>query len=203
MMTRIPVSLRRSVVGLLCIVAVASSQVAEGAADDLTVVDGFLAHPLVLPDHDVAELAADGGAIYYVDLRSLPRDPVRLDARTPITVVGYQGERPDLIAAHMLKLREVPPPPPYERSSVDLRVIEGKIASMTRETLMLRTTTGGTVAVRIAGLSARLIAGEIVRVLGVLTGDNTFAANVLILQTSSRRDGDATRRDVDAKRGRE
>jgi hypothetical protein len=192
MMTRIQLPLRRSALALLCLAAVASNGAAEGAADDFKVIDGVLVQPLVLPDHDVAQIAADGGATYYVDLRSLPRDPVRLEARTPITVVGYQGERPDLISAHVLKLREVPPPPPHERGSVDLRVIEGKIASMTRETLMLRTTTG-MVPVRIGGLSARFIAGEIVRVLGVLAGDDTFAANALILQSPSGRDVDANK----------
>jgi hypothetical protein len=187
---------------VLCLAALVSSPVAVQAANDFKVIEGFLTHPLALPDHDVAEVATDAGVTYYVDLRALPRTPVRWDAQTPVTVVGYQGDRSELIYAHVLKPREVPPPPPHERRSVDLRVIEGKIASMTRETLMLRTTTG-MVPVRIAGLAARFIAGEIVRVLGVLGGDNTFAANVVILQSPVRHDAaltgrDASRRNVNA-----
>jgi len=193
MTMRIPVGVRRSVLTVLCLGVVVSSAAGAGAAEDFRVIEGFLAQPLVLPDDNVAQVAADGGRIYYVDLRSVPRASGRLETSTPITVVGYQGERPDMISAHVLKVREVPPPPPHERASVDLRVVEGKIASMTRDTLTLRTTTG-VVPVRIAGVSARFIAGEIVRVLGVLAGDNTFVAKALILQSSFRREGEASRR---------
>jgi hypothetical protein len=187
----IPLPFRRAVLTALCLAAVASGPAPARAADDFRVIDGFLAQPLVLPDASVAQIVADDGRTYYVDFRTLPRTPMRLESNTPVTIVGYQGERPDMIYAHVLKLREVAPPPPHERASVDLRVIEGKIASMTRDTLMLRTTSGN-VPVRIGGMTARFIAGEIVRVLGVLAGDDTFVAKALILQSPFRRDADVS-----------
>ena len=185
-----------SVLALLWLTAIASAAAAASASDGFRVLDGFLVQPIVLPDSAVAEVSADGGQTYYVDLRLLPRTPARLESGTPITVVGYQGERADMFYAHVLKVREVPPPPPADRASVDLRVIEGKIAARTTDTLTLRTSSG-TVAVRIAGMTARLIAGELVQVLGVLAGDNSFVAKALILRSPILRDADAARRGAD------
>jgi hypothetical protein len=187
MITLIRGRLGRSLLALLYIGTVLSPLAAEGAPGDLKVVDGVLSQPM-LPDDHIAEIAVDGGATYYVDLRAVIRDQVRLQARTAITVVGYEGDRPDVIAAHKLKVREVQPSAPVEHSSVDLRVIEGKVASMTREALTLRTTSGAIVMVGMAGSSARFLSGEVVRVLGVLGRDNTFTANVLILLSPLRSD---------------
>ena len=173
--------LGRSLLALLCIGTVISPLAAEGAADDLKVVDGVLGQPLLLPDDHIAEITTENGATYYVDLRALPRDPVRLHAQTAVTVVGYEGDRPDVIFAQKLKVRETPPRVPVGHSSVDLRVIEGKVASVTREALMVRTLNGAMVMVRIAGSSARFISGEVVRVLGVRGLDKTFTASVLIV----------------------
>jgi hypothetical protein len=185
-----------SVVALFWLIASASGAAAASASDDFRVLDGFLVQPIVVPDSAIAQVFTDDGQTYYVDLRLLPSTPARLESGTPITVVGYQGERADMISAHVLKVRELPPPPPIERASVDLRVIEGKIATMTRDTLMLRTSSG-TVAVRIAGMTARLIAGELVQVLGVLAGDDSFDAKALVVRSPIWRDADAGRRGAD------
>jgi hypothetical protein len=181
MMPLIRGRLGRSLPALLFLGTVVVPLAAEGAADDLKVVDGVLSQPLLLPDQHIAEIATESGATYYVDLRALPRNQVRLQAQTAVTVVGYEGDRPDVISAHTLKVRETPPPVPVGHSSVDLRVIEGKVASMTREALMLRTFNGAMVMVRVAGSSARFISGEMVRVLGVLGRDKTFTASALIV----------------------
>jgi len=193
---RIRVFSGASILALLCLAAMASGAAAASAADDFRVLDGFLIQPIVLPDSAVAEVSTDSGHTYYVDLRLLPRTAARLESGTPITVVGYQGERGDLFYAHVLKVRELPPPPPVDRASVDLRVIEGKIAARTTDTLTLRTSSG-TVAVRIAGMTARLIAGELVQVLGAIAGDNSFVAKALILRSPIWRDADAGRRGAD------
>jgi hypothetical protein len=194
MSVRIRLLFRSATLALLCLIAMASAAAAASAADDFRVLDGFLAQPVVFPDTAIAQVSADDGQTYYVDLRLLPRTPARLESGTPITVAGYHGERPDMIYAHVLKVRESAPPPP--RASVDLRVIEGKIAAMTGDTLTLRTSTG-TVFVRIAGVTARLIAGELVQVLGVLAGDDSFVAKALILGSPIRRDANAGRRGAD------
>src|SRR5688572_18275108 len=187
---------RASVLGLLWLAAVASGAAAASAPGDFQVLDGFLVQPIVLPDSAVAQVSDDSGHTYYVDLRLLPRTPLRLESGTPITVVGYHGDRADMISAHVLKIRELPPPPPAERASVDLRVIEGKISTMTGDTLMVRTRSG-TVSVRIQGRTARLIAGEFVKVLGVLAGDDSFLAKVLILESPIGRDADVGQRGAD------
>jgi len=196
MKTRIRTLSGASLLTLFWLIASASGAAAASAADDFRVLDGFLVQPIVLPDSAIAQVSSDDGQMYYVDLRLLPRTPARLESGTPITVVGYQGERGDMIYAHVVRVRELPPPPPIERASVDLRVIEGKIATMTRDTLMLRTSSG-TVAVRIAGMTARLIAGELVQVLGVLAGDNSFVAKALVVRPPMWRDADARRRGAD------
>jgi hypothetical protein len=46
-------------------------------------------------------------------------------------------------------------------------------------------------------MTARLIAGELVQVLGVLAGDQSFVAKVLILRSPIWRDADAGRRGAD------
>jgi len=197
MKARIRVLAGASLLVVLSLAAMSSGAAAASASDEFRVLDGFLVQPIVLPDSAVAEVSADGGQTsYYVDLRFLPRTAARLESGTPITVVGYQGERADMFYAHVLKVRQLPPPPPVDRASVDLRVIEGKIAARTADTLTLRTSSG-TVAVRIAGMTARLIAGELVQVLGVLAGDNSFVAKALILRSPIWRDADAARRGTD------
>ena len=188
---------RAAVLGLLGLAAVVSGASAASAPGDFQVLDGFLAQPIVLPDSAVAQVSDDSGHTYYVDLRLLPRTPLRLESGTPITVVGYHGDRADIIHAHVLKIRELAVPPPPERAVPDdLRVIEGKIAAMTGDTLTVRTRSG-TVSVRIPRVAARLIAGEVVKVLGVLAGDASFLAKVLILESPIRRDVDAGRRGAD------
>ena len=188
--------MKASLLAVLWLGAMASGAAAASASDDFRVLDGFLVQPIVVPDSAVAEVSTDGGHTYYVDLRLLPRSSARLESGTPITVVGYQGERADMVYAHVLKVRELPPPPPTDRASVDLRVIEGKIAARTADTLTLKTSSG-TVAVRIAGMTARLIAGELVQVLGVIAGDNSFVAKALILRSPIWRDADAARRSAE------
>src|SRR5688572_13132528 len=112
MNARIRILSGASVLALLWGITMASDAAAASAPDDFRVLDGFLVQPIVLPDSAVAEVSADDGHTYYVDLRLLPRTPARLESGAPITVVGYQGERPDMIYAHVLKLRALAPPPP-------------------------------------------------------------------------------------------
>jgi hypothetical protein len=196
----IQVGLRRSLLILLCAGMVVSSVAAEGAANALKVIDGVLNQPLLLPDDHVAEMTTEDGGTYYVDLRALPREPMRLEPNTAITVVGYEGDRPDAISAHKLKVREIPPKAPVGHSTADLRVIEGKIAFMTPEALTLRTPNGAMAVVRIPGSSARFRSGETVRVFGVLARDDVFAANVLIFLTSPRSEISANMTDHRTKR---
>lgn len=161
---------------------------ARGAEHDFKVVDGFLVQPLVLPTDDVAVISGEDGATYYIDLRLLPRDPARMEARTPVSVVGYEGQRPNQIAAHLISLRQTAPvqPPPEPRRSVDLRMIEGQVQSVTRQALTLRTRDGRTLTVRFATLISSwhaFVKGETLRVFGELDGSETLAANAVVHYT--------------------
>jgi hypothetical protein len=163
---------------------------AQAAADDFRVVDGVLAQALALPEDDVVEVVDPHGAVYYIDLRLLPREPVRLEAQTSVTIVGYEGDRGDLIYAHILKVQAVPTPELEERHPADLRLIRGRVETVDGQTLVLRTTDSGTLTVRLEKLigdSTSLdVAGEMVQILGVLQPDDTFAANVLVLPPPAR-----------------
>jgi hypothetical protein len=170
----------------VAIVSTLAASAARGAEHDFKVIDGFLLQPLVLPTDDVAVISAeDDRGIFYIDLRLLPRDPVRLEARTPVSVIGYEGQRPNQIAAHMVNLRQTAAvqPPIEPRRSVDLRMIEGQVQSVTRQALKLRTSDGRTLTVRIGTLISgwhAFVKGETLRVFGVLDGSETVTANAFI-----------------------
>ena len=188
-----PLPCRRRVLALLAgLGTLLAVQSASGAENDFKVIDGILVQPLVLPGDRVAQLSGPEGAIYYIDLRHvavrLPPDPLRIDARTVITVAGYEGPRPDQISAHALEIREAAPPPPEPRQSVDLRVFEGVVQSVTRRVLSLRTADGRTLAVRIGSLVTSrypFFRGDRLKVIGVVNGDDTFAANAVVHQAQA------------------
>jgi hypothetical protein len=171
------------------IVSTLAASAARGAEHDFKVIDGFLLQPLVLPTDDVAVISGeDDRAIYYIDLRLLPREPARLEARTPVSVIGYEGQRPNQIAAHMVNLRQTAAvqPPVEPRRPVDLRMIEGQVQSVTRQALKLRTSDGRTLTVRIGALISSwhaFVKGETLKVFGVLDGSETLAANAVVHYT--------------------
>jgi hypothetical protein len=169
----------------LWIAAAVPSGRAQAAADDFRVVDGLLTQSLVLPESAVAQVSGRDGVLYYVDLRLLPREPFHLPARTGVTVIGYEGERPDVIAAHVLKFQDGTPEVTEPRQPADLRLIGGTVQAMSGHSLTLKSADGSRVTVEIGhlwGSASPLARGEHVEVLGVLTEDNRFAANALILQ---------------------
>ena len=171
-------------------IAAASSGSAAAAAQDFRVVDGTLTQSLVLPGPQIAEVSGSDGILYYIDLRLLPGEPAHLPARTAVTVIGYEGERADLIAAHVLKFQSGPPETTYERQPTDLRVIGGTVQSISEHSLTLKSADGTKVTVEIGNLwgsLSSLAQGEHVEVLGVLTDGNMFAANALILKAPNAR----------------
>jgi hypothetical protein len=177
------------VLGLL--VAFAMPQRATAAENDFRVVDGVLARPLTLPEDAVAEVTADDQTVVYVDLRRLPRDQVRVAAYTPVTIIGYEAQRPDVIAAHILKFREaesvILPEPPRPR--VELRMIEGVVQSVARRALRLRTLDGRTMTVRIGRFvtsSAAFLTGDRLKIFGVVDDDETLDANAVVHDTAPR-----------------
>ena len=166
---------------------------ADAAADDFRLVEGVLTAPLQLPESEVGEISGRDGVLYYVDLRRLPRESLHVPAQTVVTVIGFEGERPDVIAAQVLKFQDSVPPLIDDRQPVDLRVISGTVQAMSGQSLTLKSADGRPVTVEIGSLfggsSPLLSRGEHVEVLGVLTEDNTFAANALILQAPGPRGG--------------
>jgi len=166
--------------------AAAATPSAEAAADDFRVVEGVLATALVLPESEVAEVAGRDAVLYYVDLRGLPRESFQLPAQTVVTIIGFEGERPDLIVAQVLKFEEAAPEVSAGRAPVDLQLITGTVQALSGQSLTLQSADGRKVTVEIGSLfggsSPLLSRGEHIEVLGVLTEDNTVAANALILQ---------------------
>lgn len=159
---------------------------AEAAADDFRVVEGVLTTALVLPESEVAEVAGRDAVLYYVDLRGLPRESFQLPAQTAVTIIGFEGERPDLIVAQVLKFEEAAPEVIADRVPVDLQLIRGTVQALSGQSLTLTSADGRRVTVEIGSLfggsSPLLSRGDHIEVLGVLTEDNTVAANALILQ---------------------
>jgi len=192
----VTVRLWSSVAVVLGLSTLASVAPALAAEHDFRVIDGILVQPLVLPDDQVAEVAGRDGAVYYIDLRQvtarLGPDPRRLEARTAITVAGYEGQRADQLSAHTLEIRGAAPAPVASlepRRSVDLRMFEGVVQSVTRRVLQLRTADGRTLAVRIGSLvssSYPFLRGDRLKVLGVVNEDESLAASAVIHEAPPR-----------------
>ena len=86
--------------------------------NDFRVVSGTLLHPAKLGSGAaVVVLKSDEGAVYYADLRAVSGIPT-LERGAQMTVVGFEGSRPDQLAA-----QEIYPP------DDETRVVPGTIAS--------------------------------------------------------------------------
>jgi len=142
---------------------------ALAAPNDFRVVSGTLVHPARLgPDASVAVLKSDEGTVCYADLRSVSRIPT-VERGAAVTFVGFEGSRPDQLAAQMI----YPPegtPAPADASLVRSERIHGRIESLAGATVMVRVTDGKEVTFLLRGISANirglLQRGDLVTVFG-------------------------------------
>src|SRR2546426_215305 len=123
---------------------------ALAAPNDFRVVSGTLLHPARLgPDAAVAVLKSDEGTVCYADLRAVSRIPT-VERGAAVTLVGFEGSRPDQLAAQVI----YPPegtPAPADAPLVRLQRIHGRIESLAGAP---RGRPGGCAASRLSALPA-------------------------------------------------
>src|SRR5213593_442291 len=110
---------------------------ALAAPNDFRVVSGTLLHPARLgPDAAVAVLKSDEGTVCYADLRAVSRIPT-VERGAAVTLVGFEGSRPDQLTAQVI----YPPegtPAPADAPLVRPQRIHGRIESLAGATVVVR-----------------------------------------------------------------
>ena len=142
---------------------------ALAAPNDFRVVSGTLLHPARLgPDMTVAVLKGDEGTVWHADLRAVSRIPA-VERGAALTVVGFEGSRPDQLTAQVI----YPPegaPAPVDAPLVRSERIHGRIEWLTGATVVIRVTDGNGVTFLLRGISAKTRAllqrGDMVTVFG-------------------------------------
>jgi len=162
--------------GIVAFLVLAIAQVAPflpvpalAAPNDFRVVSGTLLHPARLgPDAAAAVLKSDEGTLWHADLRAVSRIPT-VERGAAVTVVGFEGSRPDQLAAQVI----YPPegtPAPVDAPLVRSERIHGRIESLAGATVVVRVTDGKDVTFLLRGISAKirelLQRGDVVTVFG-------------------------------------
>jgi len=142
---------------------------ALAAPNDFRVVSGTLLHPARLgPDAAVAVLKSDEGSLCYADLRAVSRIP-NLERGAAVTFVGFEGSRPDQLAAQVIYPPESAPAP-VDAPLVRSERIHGRIESLAGAAVVVRVTGGKEVTFLLRGISANirglLQRGDVVTVFG-------------------------------------
>jgi len=126
---------------------------ALAAPNDFRVVSGTLLHPeRIGSDAPVAVLQSDEGTVYYADLRAVSGIPT-LERGAAVTLVGFEGSRPDQLAAQAIYPRDLRPAP-ADAPSVRSERIDGRIESLAGDPVVLvRATDGNEVTILLRGVS--------------------------------------------------
>jgi hypothetical protein len=157
----------KTLITVLTVMAGVFPACVHAAPNDFRVVTGTLLHPAALAAGvPVAVLRSDDGAVYHADLRAVSGVPA-LERGGPVTVVGFEGVRPDQLVAQVVYAPEPPAPAaPAERP----RRIEGRIESLTGPTVVVRAADGSSVVFVLRGVRTRtrglLQKGDAVTVFG-------------------------------------
>src|SRR2546426_5595474 len=156
---------------------------ALAAPNDFRVVSGTLLHPARLgPDAAVAVLKSDEGTVCYADLRAVSRIPT-VERGAAVTLVGFEGSRPDQLAAQAIYPPDLTPAP-ADAPSVRSERIDGRIESLAGDTVVLvRATDGNEVTILLRGVSTTtrglLQSGDVVTVFGQ-PGETDFVVTGII-----------------------
>ncbi len=156
---------------------------ALAAPNDFRVVSGTLLHPARLGSGAAAAvLKSDEGTVYYADLRAVSGIPT-LERGAAVTLVGFEGSRPDQLAAQVIY------PPDVTPASADAPLlrsqrIDGRIKSLAGDTVMLvQATDGNEVTILLRGVSTNirglLQSGDVVTVFGQ-PGETDFVVTGII-----------------------
>jgi hypothetical protein len=136
--------------------------------NDFRVISGTLLHPVRLgSDAAVAVLQSDEGTVYYADLRAVSGIPT-LERGAAVTLVGFEGSRPDQLAAQAIYPPDLTP---ADAPSVRSERIDGRIEALAGDTVVLvRATDGHEVTILLRGVSINirdlLQRGDVVTVFG-------------------------------------
>ncbi len=177
----------RSVVALLVlIIALVAPYLpvsAPAAPNDFRVISGTLLHPARLnPDTPVAVLKSDEGTVCYADLRVVSSIPT-VERGAAVTLVGFEGSRPDQLAAQVIYPPADTPRPADAPSSVRSQRINGRIGSLSGPTVVVRAADGREATMLLRGVSARVLRllrpGDLVTVFG-RPGDTDFVVTGII-----------------------
>lgn len=153
---------------------------AVAAPNDFRVISGTLLHPATLGTGvTVVVLKGDEGTVYYADLRAVSGIPT-LERGATVTLVGYEGPRPDQLAAQVMYPVDVTPAnAPSERS----QRINGRIGSLTGPTVVVRAADGSEATLVLRGITAKVLKllhpGDLVTVFG-RPGDTDFVVTGII-----------------------
>lgn len=155
---------------------------AHAAPNDFRVVSGTVLHPATLgPGATVAVLKSDEGTVYYADLRAVT-GILPLERGAAVTLVGFEGSRPDQLAAQVMYPPDVAPKP-ADAPSVRPQRINGRIGSLGGPTVLVRAADGSEVTVVLRGVSAKTLRllqrGDLVTVFG-RPGETDFVVTGII-----------------------
>ena len=153
---------------------------AVAAPNDFQVISGTLLHPATLgPGMTVMVLKGDEGTVYYADLRAVSGIPA-LQQGAKVTVVGFEGTRPDQLVIQVMYPADVAP---ADTPSVRSRRINGRIGSLAGPTVVVQAADGSEATMRLRGINARILKllrpGDLVTVIG-RPGDTDFVVSGII-----------------------
>src|SRR5262245_29386724 len=156
---------------LACLILIAAALFMPACAvaepDDFRVISGTLVQPETIGSGvTVLVLKSDEGTIYYADLRAV--SGIRaLQRGTMVTLVGYEGARPDHLVVQAIypagvELADTP--------SVRSQRINGRIGSLAGPTVLVRAADGSEITMLLRGINTAILgllhSGEVVTVFG-------------------------------------
>ena len=171
----------------LAILACVAFLPAPGLAgpNDFRVVSGMLLHPARIGSGTAAAvIRSEEGAVYYVDLRAVSGIPSMVRG-SAVTLVGFEGSRPDQLAAQAIYSPD-PTPAAADAASARSERIDGRIESVGGDTVVLvRATDGQEVTILLRGVRINtrelLQRGDVVTVFGQ-PGETDFVVTGIIQQ---------------------
>ena len=127
---------------------------AVAAPNEFRVVSGTLLHPATLgAGVTVVVLKSDDGSVYYADLRAVSDIPT-LQRGAMVTLVGFEGARPDQLVIQVIQPADVAPAEtPSERS----QRISGRIGSLTGPTVLVQAADGNEATLLLRGIKATIL----------------------------------------------
>jgi len=172
----------RILLTVLALVAGFQPASALAAPNDFRVVSGTLLHPATLGSGAAAAvLQSDEGTVYYADLRAVSGIPA-LERGAAVTLVGFEGPRPDQLAAQMIYPPDIAPEL-ADASAARSERIDGRIESLAGLTVVVRAADGSEAAFLLRGVSTKtrelLQSGDLVTVFG-RPGETDFVVTGII-----------------------